>query len=434
MEISNNGFSHSMIRIKIRQIHNFVLQHSWYTIGSNFTNVLSYTNSILIGRLLGPAGLGDIGSFAAYLGIFTIPIAIIGTFITQTSSLEKHAVSIFNAMRSKMGLYLSGLLLLVVGSLIFSPIIAMVTKLSFTGSVLLFPNLWVSLLTIPLAALALGSEKYKASVIASLLGTVMKISAVPIIVIFHWYSSDISIVAISLGQVLTAILLWTYLNKRYPLSPSPSLTRILYFAHNHHFLYTIIGSSSMILLVNLDIVIARQLFDGNSAGIYATWSLLSKVVFFTLGPLLTVSFVKQSKKMNMGESALDSSVKILILFCLASLIPLFIGYQYIAPIFLKFVFGGRFEALYQYLGLSGVFGAFTLLLNHLTNTHIARRSWMSIWTFVCIVVFVLLSSILHPTLFQFYLLINATVILSALGLYIGLNRSVNQKPVMSMSS
>jgi O-antigen/teichoic acid export membrane protein len=260
-------------------------------------------------------------------------------------------------------------------------------------------------------------------VVASLLGTVVKISAVPIIAISHWYSSDISIIAISLGQVLTALLFWVYLEKRYPYVPSPSLARIFSFARHHHFLYTILGSASMILLVNLDVFIARQLFDSKSAGIYATWSLLSKVVFFTLGPLLTVSFVKQSKKVNLGENALDSSVNILILFCLASLIPLFIGYQYIAPIFLKFVFGGKFEALYQYLGLSGIFGAFTLLLNHLTNTHIARRSWMSIWTVMCVAIFASLSYILHPTLPQYYLLINATVIIASLGLYLGLHRT-----------
>ena len=415
----------------IHEFKSFFKQHSWYTIGSNVTNVLSYVNSILIGRLLGPSGLGDIGSFAAYLGIFTIPIAILGTFVTQTSSLEKHAVSIFNAMRSKMELYVLGLFLVLVGSFIFSPAIVMVTKLTFTGSILLLPNLWVSLLTMPLAALALGGERYKASVIASLLGTVMKISAVPVIVIFHWYSSDISIVAISLGQVLTALLLWIHLEKKYPHASSPSLTRIVSFARHHHFLYTIIGSTSMILLVNLDVVIARQLFDSNNAGIYATWSLLSKVVFFTLGPLLTVSFVKQSKKVNMGDNAFDSSVKVLILFCLASLVPLFIGYQYIAPVFLKFVFGGKFEALYQYLGLSGIFGAFTLLLNHLTNTHIARRSWMSIWTVVCVTIFASLSFIFHPSLSQYYLLINATVIIASLGLYVGLHRSVRNKTSIS---
>lgn len=412
---------------KIKKIHSFLWQHSWYTLGSNVTNFLSYANSILIGRLLGPAGLGDVGSFGAYLGVLTIPIAIVGTFVTQTSSLERHAVSLFNAVRHNMRLYVLGLLLLVVGSLIFSPVIASITKLSLIGSVLLLPDLWISLLTIPLAAITLGGERYKANVIASLLGTVVKISAVPVIAISHWYSSDISIIAISLGQMLTVILLWTYLHKRYPHGPSPSLGRIMIFARRRHFVSTIIGSASMILLVNLDIVVARHLFDGANAGIYATWSLLSKVVFFTLGPLLTVSFVKQSKKVNMGQDALDPSVHILILLCLASLIPLFVGYQYLAPIVLKFVFGSRFEALYQYLGLSGIFGAFTLLLNHLTNTHIARRSWMSVWTIVCVIAVMLLALVLHPSLSQYYLLINATVMTASLGLFVGLHLSVNKK-------
>ena len=415
----------------IHEFKSFFKKHSWYTIGSNVTNVLSYANSILIGRLLGPSGLGDIGSFTAYLGILSIPVSILGTFITQISSLEKNAVSIFNALRSKVLYFLFGMFLLFVLSLALAFPIEVLTKLSPVGSILLLPNLWLSLLVVPLAAITLGGEAYKMSVIASFLGTFIKILAVPVIVLSHWYVSDISIITISLGQATMAILLWVYLDRLYPKSASPTFHRMVQFAKQQSLIYTILGSASMILLVNLDIVIARQLFDGKHAGIYATWSLLSKVVFFTLGPLLTVSFVKQSKKVNRGEHTLDSSVKILIVFCLASLIPLFIGYQYIAPIFLKFVFGAKFESLYQYLGLSGIFGAFTLLLNHLTNTHIARKSWLSVWTIFCVVIFALFSFMFHPNLSQYYLLVNATVIVASFGLYLGLSRTFSSQPSIS---
>lgn len=410
----------------ISEIKDYFRKHSVYTIGSNLTNILSYANSILIGRILGPSGLSDIGTFAAYLGIFSIPISILGTFVTQISSLESHAISIFNTLRAKLSYFVFGLLLISILSLLFASPIKDLTKLSWTGGVLLMPNLWLSMLIAPLAALTLGGEKYKANVVASFLGTFIKILAVPIIIISHWYISDISIIAITLGQATMALLLWVYLDRHFPKKQSPTLVRIVEFAKNHHLAYTILGSASMILLVNLDIVVARQLFDIRSSGIYATWSLLSKVVFFTLGPLLTVSFVKQSQKANTGENALDSSVNMLILFCIASLVPLFIGYQYIAPTFLKIVFGSKFEALYQYLGLSGTFGAFTLLLNHLTNTHIARRSWYTVWTIACVGVFAAISIILKPNLSQYYVLINATVIVASLGLYLGLQRSVKR--------
>lgn len=389
-----------------QKIKRFFTEHSWYTVGSNVNNILNYLNSFLIGRLLGPAGMGDIGSFSAYLSLLGIPISIVGTFVTQNASLPRYFHLTFNFIRKYFTWYMLIFLGVCIFSWIFRDVIQTLTHLSYVSSILLLPDVWLSILLVPLMALTLGAERYRANVLAGSLAITIKLLAIPVIFFLHWFSSDISIVAISVGQFIATGILLIYLHTQLPHGQAPDWGRIFEFAYEKRLIYTVLGSASMILVVNIDVVLARRLFDPTSAGIYATWSLLSKVVFFTLGPLLTVSFVKQSKLVNKGSRLFDSSVLPLVVFCLASTVPLFIGYQYIAPIMLKIIFGTRFDALYEHLGLSGIFGALTLLLNHLTNMHIARRSWSTAWTFLCVGGFIFVAYTTSLTLWGFYLAIN----------------------------
>lgn len=402
---------------EVKKAKNFIIQHSWYTVGSNVTNLLNYANTILIGRILGPSGVGDLSSFGAYLALFGIPMSIVGTFVTQTSSVERYAMSAIGLIRKNIQSYFVSLVVVLVMSFFLKSEISRITHLSLVSSTLLLPDLWLAILIIPLGAIALGREKYKLSALISLFSACMKIMAIPIILITHIYSSDVAIVTLTVGQMFATLLLYRYVAQDFEdAGPSPTWQRVFRFAIEKQFIYTVLGSASMILIANVDIVLARRIFDPKTAGIYATWSLLSKVIFFTLGPILTISFVKQAKKSHSGSSKLDSSVVMILIFCILSILPIYLCYQYIAPYFLKIIFGSKFDELYAYLGVSGIFGTLTLLLNHLANTHIAQHSWHTIWTAVCVGGLVVVCYTIPMNIGQYYVAVNTTVLVAVLGL------------------
>jgi O-antigen/teichoic acid export membrane protein len=406
----------------MRKIHKFLQASSWYTIGSNITNFLNYLNTIVMGRLLGPTGVGDIGAFVSYIAIFSIPISIIGTFVTQTAIKETRVNVAFSLYKKYIKHYLYASVLIVIMSYLLKDFLASVTSLSIVGSVLIIPNLWLGLIVVPLMAMTLSSERYKENVIINVISTLIKLLAIPIILATNIYSSDMSIMTMTLSMVFTSVVLYLLLSKHHHNTTPPTLRRLVEFANSKNILYTVLGSASMILLVNVDIVTARKIFDGHTAGIYATWSLLSKAIFFTLGPLLTISFVKQSKTSDQDRSLIDKSVPTIALLCIVILVPFYLIYQYAGPVMLGVVFGARFSELYPHLGLSGIFGVLTLLLNHLTNTHIAKRSWMSAITIVFAGVFVVCTLYYRPALEVYYLAIISVAASSSLGLLATIKR------------
>jgi O-antigen/teichoic acid export membrane protein len=392
----------------------------WYTIGSNVSNALNYINSIAIGRILGPSGIGDFGVFGAYIGLYTTPIAIISTFITHTAVTPHRSNMLFQLLRRYQALLWGCFAISFIASYLSRNLLSVYTVLSPLSASLLIPTIVLNAFTMPALAALLAREKYKANTLITLTGTGVKVSAIPLIALSLWKSTDASITFLFLGSIITALIISHYIRTQVYIdtlsNKTLTLSRITRFAHKQKILYTFFGSASMILIANVDTILARHTLDAHAAGIYTTWSLLSKMVFFTLGPLLTISFVRESKRHTAGDQKSDTSTLHIIGICLLGLPVFYILYQYIAPVLLQIVFGSKFDQLYPSLGLSGVFGCIVLLLNHLTNMHIARRTLWPLWTGLCISIYAYIASTIHLSLSLFYICSIITAVVASLGL------------------
>jgi O-antigen/teichoic acid export membrane protein len=125
---------------------------------------------------------------------------------------------------------------------------------------------------------------------------------------------------------------------RQPAAPSPALPKAVL----PYFSYLLINRLVLSLLINVDVIMARRLFDANTAGLYAALSVLGKIALYLPGAVTVVLFPKIVHQLG-GEGrplrvmlpslalSLGTSALVPLAFALAPglLVSLLFGAQYV---------------------------------------------------------------------------------------------------------
>ena len=116
----------------------------------------------------------------------------------------------------------------------------------------------------------------------------------------------------------------------------------------------------------------KKFFSPIDAGLYSAWSLFAKIIFFLIGPLISISFIFFSNKNNRHQQN-----KILIMSLIALFIvgfSCYIAYVFFPLIMVNIIFGNKFRDLAPLLGLASFFGIFYSFIYLFNNYFLARKS------------------------------------------------------------
>jgi hypothetical protein len=149
-----------------------------------------------------------------------------------------------------------------------------------------------------------------------------------------------------------------------------SLSRV---ARSSMFLSVVISSGTMLLISNIDVILARQILSRTDAGLYASWSFLSKVIFFALGPIIGINYVYQNTAKADPRLQMKYFMRLFI-GLLALVIPVYFAYATLGTFFFGKLFGAKFVPILPYLGFSGLYGIAVVTLTHVINSHMVRVS------------------------------------------------------------
>jgi O-antigen/teichoic acid export membrane protein len=366
------------IRNSIRNIssHSLARNSAIVFAGSMASNVLAYVYHLFMGRLLGPAGYGELASLLSLLYVFTVPILVAQTVLIKfVSGLKAHgevgqAKSLF-LQSTKLFAIISVVLFPVV--LLTAPVVVAFLHLSNTTLfILLYFFLVISLLTIATGSMLMGYQKFVwVSAMAALAILIKLLISIPFV---RWGVSGVMLAAV-LASILAYGLYFIPLRFLLTARAKPSELKrrdMLGFA-----VPTLLTQLGITSLYSTDIILVRHFFSARDAGIYAALAILGKIIFYASSAVPTVLFPIASER-----SAAGTKTKKLVLSAVgivAAISAGITGVYFLFPnIIVSLLFGNAYATAGSMLGLFGIFLSLFSIASIITTACLAvgfTRVW-----------------------------------------------------------
>lgn len=377
-------------------------------VGTMAANVLSYLYHLIMGRLLGPSGYGELSSLLSILYIFTIPLLVTQTVLVKfVSGFKAHgevgqAKSLFIKAVKGFGV------LSVVGFPVALLIAPWVTSFLHLSSSVLFVYVYlllvISLFITAAAGMLTGYQKFVWVSVLTAGAILMKILlsvpfaslAVSGMMIATVIASAIvcALYVMPLRFLLSAKRKPTHLNKRDALG----------FA-----VPTLLVQLGITSLYSTDIILVRHFFDAQSSGLYAALAILGKIIFYASSAVPMVLFPIASERVAMG-----TKTKKLIVSAILAVAVISAGITALYFLFpnsiVSLLFGNAYGGVGSMLGLFGIFLSFFSVANIIAVSCLAVGK-IHIWLFsvTAALAQIIGIAIFHGTIAQVIILNTAIV-------------------------
>ena len=321
--------------------------------GSMVGNVGSYVYHLLMGRLLGPAGYGELSSLFSILYIFLTPLVVAQTVLVKfVSGFKAHgstgqSKSLFvSVTKASVIICLLGLPVV----LLISPQITSFLHLSSTTLFVMIYLLFVfSLLSIATASMLQGYQQF--IWFSGFAAGAIILKVVLSVPLAHYGISGVLLAAI-ITSIVTYILYFLPLKFVIKAKSKPTnLTKRDTFKFAVPTLLTLLGITS---LFSTDIILVRHFFGAKEAGVYAALAILGKVIYYASSAITLVTFPvlsEQTAKGNVSQKLIVSAVGgvALVSTAITALYFLF------PNIIVRLLFGNAYVGAGALLGLFGIF-------------------------------------------------------------------------------
>ena len=120
--------------------------------------------------------------------------------------------------------------------------------------------------------------------------------------------------------------------------------KLIQLIKNRQFLLILFSTLALTIFNNADVVFVKKYFLPFEVGIYSAWSLFSKIILYSLGPFIALSFIffSSGQKQLTERKTLHFSLFILLVVALIS----FIAYKYLTIPLIDIFFGKNLNAYY----------------------------------------------------------------------------------------
>jgi len=392
--------------------------------GSMVANIGAYLYHLVMGRLLGPSGYGELSSLLSIFYIFTVPLNV-GTIVLVKfiSSMKAHG-----ELGQVRTLFVKVTKACLVGSIVFLPVIIFaspfISSFLHIQSTILFILVYsifvISLVTVIATSALQGYQKFlwvsmfgAGSIILKLLVSIPAVR-------FGVYGALCAMVGSSLVMYLLYFLPLRFI---FQVKEASALTitpreAIRYAVPS---LFIILGMTS---LYSTDVILVRHFFPGYEAGLYASLAVLGKIIFYASSAIAVVIFPVLSERTAKGEKGTK-----LIFIALAGVTAVSIAITLLYVAFPQFIIRMFFGSSYiQAAPLLGLFGIFLMLYsmgNMLTMIFMALGK-VKMWLLPVLCALIqIIGIIIYHTSLTSVILVNAAscliLVLSLLGYYIKQN-------------
>jgi len=266
--------------------------------GNMFANVINYLYQLTMSKRLGVVGYGELSSiFAIFYIVTVVPISASPSLIKFISSSKNHkeAVFIYNKI-NKIIFQLSIVLSIIV--LLISPLLSIFLHVSISEVVIISPVVFFSLVTITNQSLLQGVLRFWGNVGPNIVSSAAKLIFGIIFVLIGWNVFG-AVFGVFFGAALS-YLYSLYLAKKFlnAIKPSGKFDFKKFIKYSFPVL---IFSFAFTSFFTSDLILVKHFFKSIDAGIYATLSILGKIIYFAAAPVAGVMFPMVAGRHSRGE-------------------------------------------------------------------------------------------------------------------------------------
>lgn len=375
--------------------HNLARGSAIVFVGSMVANVAAYVYHLLMGRLLGPTGYGELSSLLSILYIFTAPLIVAQTVLVKfVSGFKAHG----EAGQAK-SLFVKVTKFSFIGIAIGIPVILVaapwVTSFLHLAQPVLFFLVYalfaISLLSVVVMSMLQGYQLFLWISAVGAGSMLLRIAlSIPL--------SSWGVYGVMWAAVLAPVAIYflCLLPLRFILTAKgkpTNLARREAFSYAAPTFLTLLGVTS---LFSTDIILVRHYFSASDAGMYAALAVLGKVIFYASSAVTMVLFPVLSERVALG-----SSTKKLIasgVGGVAALSSALAACYFLFPnIIVGLLFGNAYANAGSLLGIFGVFLALYSVGYVLTMACLAigrTRVWIAAVS--CALLQIAAISVFHP--------------------------------------
>ncbi|PIZ65861.1 hypothetical protein COY15_02285 [Candidatus Roizmanbacteria bacterium CG_4_10_14_0_2_um_filter_39_12] len=348
------------------------------TASSFIAGFLNYFFNIFAGRALGPEGYGDIAALFAYSVVLSIPMGTITTLLIQkigsSENPREYAVAVHSWILQKVKKWW----FLGIGVIIITPFIPQVTNLSPISGYALPILILLSFAGAYYNGALQGLHIFLWIAILSIAGVLLKLAG-SILALYGFGGIEIVLVFLVLSGLFTLfishiVFVKQVQNKSRLISIKENRIRDI-FRDKQLWLTTSV-TGALALINNVDIMFVKKTFDAEQAGIYSSWALFAKIIFYVLGPILTMAFIFfSSKKHELRHQIvfIGSFIFLAVVGLVANL-----GYGLYGKFIVDSFFGGKFWGVIPYLEWAAYFGTGYTMMTFMTMYYLAKKSKLAL--------------------------------------------------------
>lgn len=366
-------------------------------LGSNFYNLGQFIYHFLAGRLLGKVLYGDLAAIISIVAYFSIVQLALGLTIVKYIAQQKNKNSISNFVKwfNLWGLILAVSLAMI--ALILSPWIASFLNISPKISIYILP-IFIFLFSIVYIhrSILQGLLKFGNLALSYVLETILKIVLTFIFIVLGW-----KVFGTMIALILTVF--FVFLMTRISLNSlligkkqkMPKVMPLIKYSFP-----VLVQGLALNSMYSTDLILVKHFLSSQEAGIYASLSVLGRIVFFGSTPILLVMFPFVAKKYSQGHSVKQLFFLSLLLTLLIS-ISLITAYYFIPQIFINILYGREFLQGASMLWLFGIFMALlsfaTLFIQFFLS--IDKPKIVFVFAFIAVIQAILLNFI-HSSILE----------------------------------
>ncbi len=350
-------------------------------IGSTVTSAINYLYHMVLGRMLGPSDYGIFSSLLSLTYVYCIPIGVLNlvnlkyiSSLRQSGGVEQ-AAGFFRWFSKKIILFS---LFLFIVSLVISPIVARFLRLSSVFWVILANVITViGVYSGFYSSTIQGFLRFGLNTVASISSTFFKIIIAIIFVYLGWRVSGV-LFSLLLASLFGLLLISYFVKKKIDF-PKIKINEVkIPLREMLKFGFPVLLSSlALTSFYTTDILLVKNLFPANEAGLYASLALLGKVVFFASSSINLVMFPLVSGKRAKGENYKKVFLISWLLVFLVSFV-LTLVYFLFPKRMVNLLFGSQYLAIAPLLGLFAIFMAFYSLVSLTVYFFLATAKTMMI--------------------------------------------------------
>lgn len=325
-------------------------------LGNNFTSFGNFLYNLFMGRLLGPEKYGDLGAIVSLFVLIGTPLGILNLFVVKTISSywgkgkHKSIANFFAYLTPRiffLGILSTGMLLLgsptinrFLNQESYLPILILALSFILNGPVTLN------------RAILQGTLSFSLLTINSLIEISIKVSISLILVVLNFGLVGALLgpfIGGIIGYILTVIELNMILGKTRETCENTISWEVLY-----SFLPIFLTSLTLTIFFTSDIILIRHYFTPVLAGEYVALSTVGKIIFYIVGPVISVMFPVISSRASKGDPYIVPLLGTLVLSLGLSAALMFVYFLF-PKLIIDVLFGSRYIGVIPYMGLFSFF-------------------------------------------------------------------------------